>query len=482
MLPCVPRPVLAVLFCLSHAIAAAAVRPASIFTDHMVLQRDAAIPIWGTAKPGATVTVRFGDQQPTGLAQADGTWTVVLDPMPASDRPRELILADGHGEPKVIADVVVGDVWLGSGQSNMAWSMKQVLETKDFRPEVVERLQAEVAAADQPLIRFFNRGWKVCTPQSAPTASAVGFYFSLEVLHDQKVPVGFIQAAIGGSRIEPWISEEAFATCEAVNDELPAWKTMENPGERVGFCYGRVIEPWTRFPIKGILWYQGESNVAKGDIPARYAAKMRLLIESWRAAWGRADLPFYWVQLSPVAYTRGNEPDRLPAFQDAQRRVLALPRTGMAMTADVDDGAAGDLHPRNKWDVGRRLWRWAAWDTYGHKEIVPSGPLFQRLAIEGNEAVVFFQHVGPGLKVRDDGSLTGFEVRGEDGIYHPATALIRGTEVVVRSPEVPRPVAVRYNWHETAKRSLFNRDGLPASPFSSEASIHESPTLKGSAP
>lgn len=463
------------------------IRVAQAFADHMILQRNHAIPVWGTAKPGAEITIRFGNQTRQTRAGSDGVWNVHLDAMPACDKPQDLTLTEENGASRVITDVLVGDVWLGSGQSNMAWSMDMVAKTTDFRAEALEQVQKDIAGAANPLIRLYSGKWEVCSPTSVLTTSAVGYYFSLEVQRNQHIPVGFIKAAIGGSRIEPWISAGDFAACDALKEESAQWEAVKNPGERVGFLYDRVVAPWTRFPIRGILWYQGESNVAKGDTPLGYATKMALLIQSWRRAWGLETLPFYWVQLSPVAYTRGADPGRLPAFQEVQRRMLSLPHTGMAMTADVDDGRPGDLHPRNKWDVGRRLWRVAAWNVYGKKEMVPCGPLYKGLKTEGKNAVISFEHAGTGLVAHGGERLWGFELRDETGPWVAAEATIRGTEVVLQHADISKPAAARYNWHESAKRSLYNREGLPASPFCSEETLPvrserppgDSPPLQG---
>ena len=480
------------LVCLSFsATAVAAIKTPSCFSDHMLLQRDQVVPVWGTAKPGATVAVSFADQRQTAVAEADGKWQVQLKPMPASDQPRDLTLAEDGGASKVVfTDVLVGDIWLGAGQSNMAWTMQHVLDTKEFKPEVLARVQQEVTEANHSSIRLYypprlpaydGNKWLVCSPETVLHCSAVGYYFVREVLRDQKVPVGFISAGISGSRIEPWISSEAFGSSEVFKGQITSG-TSGAPtidGEPIQNLYNRCMRHWPPFALKGILWYQGESNILKGDKPSRYAAKMELLIKSWREAWGRKDLPFYFVQLPWVSYSKTKSsnatPETLPTYQDIQRRLLCLPHTGMAMTADEDDGRPGDLHPRNKWEVGRRLWLWAAWDTYGKKQTVPSGPLFKRLEARDQQAVLFFDHVGSGLMARDNKPLTGFEIRGQDGVYYPGNAAIRGSEVVVSNPQVQRPVAVRYNWNESAARSLFNKEGLPASPFSTEPGITDPP-------
>ena len=474
------------LICASSLTSAvAALKLPACFSDHMVLQREQVVPVWGTATAGATVTVSFGGQSKKAVTGADGKWRVELQPMPACDQGRDLVL-EGDGGKLLLTDVLVGDVWFGAGQSNIAWTMQHVLDTKDFKPEVLERAKQEVAEASLPSLRLFypprlpahdGNKWVQCSPETVLHSSAVGYYFSREVLRDQKVPVGFITAGVSGSRIEPWISLETFKGSELFRGTITSGssgKPMVDGGE-IQNLYERCISPWIPFALRGILWYQGESNILKGDKPSRYGAKMELLIGSWRQAWGREDLPFYFVQLPWFNYSKGKDtgatPQTLPTYQELQRRLLRLPHTGMAMTADQDDGRPGDLHPRNKWDVGRRLWLWAAWDSYGKKQIVPSGPLFKGLEVRAGQAILFFDHVGSGLSSRDGAPLTGFELRGDDGVYYPASATIQGAEVLVSSPQVQQPVAVRYNWTEAAPRSLFNKEGLPASPFSSEPSV-----------
>ncbi len=462
-------------------IAAGAVKPAQIFSDHMVLQRDQLVPVWGTATPGAPVSVTFGDQRKTAVAAADGQWRVTLDPMPACDKPRDLILEEGNSEAKVvIGDVLMGDVWLGSGQSNMAWTMEQVQASKS-NAAAWQQIQKEIDEAPDPRLRLFHSGkdpranaWQVCSRETVPLNSAVGYCFAREVVRGQQVPVGFITAALGGTPIENWISREAFRNSEAFKAESPANAPVVIDGLTAGVFYDSCIRPWASFALKGILWYQGENNLMKGDSPSRYSAKMELLISSWRKAWGREDLPFYYVQLSQMAYSKGKDskitPEALPAFQDLQRRLLALPHTGMAMTADAEP-YFGLLHPINKWDVGQRLWLWAARDCYGRKDVVPSGPLYKRMEVRDGKAVLFFDYVGGGLVTHDNELLSGFQIRGEDGVYHPGTAAIAGQQVVVSNPNVKQPAAVRYNWDEMARRSLFNREGLPASPFCTEPGI-----------
>ncbi|MGL4552595.1 MAG: sialate O-acetylesterase, partial [Gemmataceae bacterium] len=395
----------ALLLALAPA-ARADVKMPSVFGSHMVLQRDKPIQIFGFADPGEKVAVTLGDDKGSATATAQGTWKVTLPARKASAEGVTLTVA-GDGTTITHTDVLVGDVWVGSGQSNMEWSLLASASPKET-----------VAASSHPLIRLYHvpksqtttpqrdivATWRACSPKSSPQFSAVLYHFGVKLNKELDVPVGLINSSWGGSRIEPWTVTPADA------------KTKQSGG-----MYNAMIAPIAQFPVKGVIWYQGESNMAEGML---YRDRKATLIKDWRKFWGD-DLPFYFVQIAPWS---GYKVPKLPELWEAQCACLKIPGTGMAGTTDLVDDI-NDIHPKNKLDVADRLARWALNRTYGKKDVVVSGPLFKGVAFDGNRAVVTFAHAG-GLKTRDDKPVSDFEVAGEDGKFVPAEAKIEGDKVV----------------------------------------------------
>ncbi|HEY5316072.1 MAG TPA: sialate O-acetylesterase [Pirellulales bacterium] len=427
---------------LSAASAAhAEVKLPAVLGSHMVLQRDMPLPIWGSADPGEAVSVRLDDQTAETTTDAAGNWQVKLSPVAADGKSHRLVV---KGKNSIeLEDILYGEVWLGSGQSNMEWQLKNT-----------DGASEAIAAATHPQIRLFHvpkvqqkapakdvqASWKVCDPATVPAFSGVLYYFG-QRLHDElKVPVGLINDAWGGSPIEPWTIA----------------------GTHSGGMYNGMIAPVKPFALRGVIWYQGETNAMQKNGLAYYD-KMRALIEGWRRVWGQ-DLSFYFVQLAP--WDGRYEPGQLPALWEAQAASLKIPGTGMVVTTDLVDNLK-DIHPRNKRDVGQRLARWALAKDYGRKKLVYSGPLFRALTIEGNQARIEFAHADGGLKSRDGKPLTEFEIAGADGKFVPAEAVIDGDCVKVQSKEVTAPTQVRLGWRATANPNLVNAAGLPASPFQS---------------
>ena len=488
----------------------AEVRLPKIFGDHMVLQRDQPIPVWGWADAGAKVTVQLGDgEAATTHAGDDGRWQVRLAPR-AAGGPLQLTVS-GTNVVK-LTDVLVGEVWLCSGQSNM-----------EFQVSGTNNAAAEIAAAKFPRIRHIqiprrpagfpaqdvDAQWTVCTPDTVPTYTAVGYFFG-RYLHQQlDVPVGLINASWGGTLIAPWTPPCGFAQCRQVPalakilrqvqmtnptdpqykarlaqyiDGLNAWlikaretirapKPLAPPPEYPAALrpltshqspttlYNGMIHPLVPFAIRGAIWYQGESNHRDGML---YYEKMKALIGGWRDVWHEGAFPFYYVQIAPFEY--GNEsPGILPTLWEAQAKALDIPNTGMAVIHDI--GNLTNIHPRNKQEVGRRLALIALARTYGRKELVYSGPTFKSLAVEDNRLRVTFDHVGGGLIARDGKPLNWFEIVGPDTDFEKADARIDGATVVLSAPKVKHPVAVRFAWHKLAEPNLANKEGLPAVPF-----------------
>lgn len=446
---------------LTHA--GAESRFASLFQDHMVLQRDQPVPVWGTAPAGEKVTVRFAGQTHMTESGVDGTWRVTLKALKASAKGSVLEI-EGGGRCE---DVLVGDVWLLSGQSNMATGLSQSSGGREAAEAAnfpwLRILTTEKVRADTPQDRF-NGDWKVCTPQTINWFSAVGFYFALRVHEQTDVPIGLIQTAWAGSGIDPFITPEGFVT------EPTLSKAAD--GKNAGTIYNSRVHPLIPMAMTGGLWYQGESNGTDQD----YLAKMRALVAGWRSLWGR-EFPFYYVQISSWM------PEKISPYapkvgwaiaREAQMKALDIPRTGMVVTVDIGEG---DLHPPNKQDVGLRLARWALRDLYGQPELEVSGPLYRDYDVRGTWIEVSFDHVGGGVvsgwkpngepfELRPDEPLHEFEIAGEDRVWHPADTRILGDRVAVASEEVPNPVAVRYAFSQAPQQTnLYNRAGLPASPF-----------------
>lgn len=430
--------------------------PDPYFRSHAVLPRDVPIPVSGTGPKGTKVTVTFAGQAVSTTIE-NSKWEVTLAPMPASSTPATLTIA---GSTTTVAeDVVVGDVWLASGQSNM----ERQLGRRGPQQDIIGWKEA-VAQADYPLIRQYHvpqvssgddyqktfGTWTVCTPKTAPNFTAVGFFFARAVQPAAGVPIGIIHASKGGSRIESWMSQEA-------------WSSAPEPEKRAGQSFRKsnhyypMIAPFARIPIRGVLWYQGESNV---EFAAQYRSLFTSLISSWRALWRQPYLPFLFVQLPP-------HEKLVPEIREAQFQVLRDTRhTAMVVTTDLGD--AKDLHPPRKQEVGERLALAAKALVYGGKDEY-SGPQFRSATAEGNTLVLAFDHVAQGLTVQGGGELKGFTLAGPDGVFLPATARIVGSTVVVSNETIPNPTAVRYGWANVPDVNLANTAGLPASPFRSDA-------------
>ncbi len=482
------------------------VRVPHVFASHMVLQRDKALPIWGWAEPGEKVSVRLGDHSAEAQAGDDGRWRVTL---PAIGKGEDLTMTVAGKNTLTFEDVAIGEVWLCSGQSNMAMGVGACLNGK-----------AEVAAAELPAIRLFKvprklagfpqpdleATWQRCSPETVGSFSGAGYFFGRKLHRDLGVPVGLIDSSWGGSLIEPWTPPVGFASVpqlagfsrqiELANpatdaykqrlktylETLTAWMQTarsslkaETPLEPApGYpselrpldrrsaptaMYNAMIHPLVPYALRGAIWYQGESNRHDAML---YVQKTRALVTGWRKIWQTDDLPFYYVQLAPFIYGK-ESPDILAKMWEAQAAALCIPHTGMAVINDV--GNLTDIHPKNKQEVGRRLALIALAKTYGKQGVVWSGPVFKSMAIEDGRIRLHFDHVGGGLASRDGKPLTCFELMGEQTSYVHARADIDGDTIVVSSPEVSRPVAVRFAWRQDAVPNLMNKEALPVSAF-----------------
>lgn len=439
-----PGPILSILaaFAITPAIYADVTLPA-VLDSGMVIQRDQPVRIWGRADAGEKVQVSLGQEQKEVAADPGGRWMVELSPQQADGKPRQIKIKAGN--EIVLTDVLVGEVWIGSGQSNMEWQLRNTHGAKEA-----------IAAANHPQIRLFhvpkvqqpapaddvNAEWKACTSENVPAFSAVLYYFGKELHENLKVPVGLINSSWGGSPIEPWTIKDG----------------------KSGGMYNGMIAPLTNLSVRGSIWYQGETNVLQKNGLA-YAGKMKDLIEGWRTSFRNPNLAFHFVQIAP--WSGRYEPGQLPALWEAQVATLSIPHTGMAVTTDLVDNIA-DIHPRNKKDVGHRLSLWALTKTYGIADLVYSGPLYKAMAVEGATIRIKFAHTADGLKSGDGKPLNEFQIAGADGKFVDATAVIDGDSVVVTADAVKEPKHVRFGWHKVAMPNLVNSAGLPASPFQTD--------------
>jgi sialate O-acetylesterase len=501
---------LAGLFLLFNSTALLAdVKPAALFGNHMVLQQGMSVPVWGWAEPGEQVTVTIAGQTQTATAGADRKWMVRLADLKASADPIEMTIT-GKNTIK-ITDVLVGEVWLGSGQSNMDFvvsgDMAKYPRMAQRFAGVVNEAQ-EIAAANYPQIREFRvplktselpledvvGKWVVCTPESVPGFSAIGYFFSRDLQKAIKQPVGFITSAYGASCAQAWVSKEvlesdprlksimdafakqvaAFKSPPANNaapaQPAPSGKARGGRGGKGGgaanpftnqhnpyVLWNAMIKPIQPYAIKGVLWYQGESITEGLQL---YPVVMEHVITSWRKQWGQGDFPFYFVQLAAE-----DAASNRPEVREAQAQALKVPNTAMAVAMDI--GERTNVHPKNKQELCDRLARIARANVYGEK-IEYCGPTYESAQFEGNSVRVKFTHVSGGL-VAKGGPLKWFQVAGADRKFVDATAKIDGDAVVVSAPGVSVPVAVRYAWHRWPEgANLYNADGLPAPQFRSD--------------
>ncbi|MBE7169411.1 MAG: sialate O-acetylesterase [Williamsia sp.] len=439
----------------------------------MVLQQGKGVVIWGDGAVNEPVAVSFHGQVKRTVTTASGSWKIVLDPMPASSTPSAMTIAGSNAI--TLNNILVGEVWLCSGQSNMEYTMRK--NSKVVKEDVRKGAPIdELDHADNDAIRIFlvtsknlrnpdpaHLGWSPARDSALRSFSAAGYFFAKDLYAQLRIPIGVVSSAVPGSAIEPWL-DGTLAPAEEQASNGPVLKIDERiPGK----FFPTMVQPLAPFAIKGFLWYQGETNCFQNET-GEYTAKMKVLIEGWRRLWNDEGLPFYYVQIAPYYYSKsaGKYPltaETLPRFWEAQTAALRIPHTGMIVTSDLIISPE-DLHPAYKWEIGSRLARWALAETYG-KKIVPSGPLYKRMDVVKGTVELQFDYTGSGLVSSDGGPLLAFEIAGEDKQYVPARALIRGNKVIVSSPAVAKPLSVRFEWTETGKANFYNKEGLPAVPF-----------------
>ena len=481
----------------------AAVRLPAVFSDHMVLQQQMPLTVWGWAEPGERVEVEFRNQRVPVTADRDGRWSAWLAPETAGG-PFELTVR-GASTTQRFSDVLVGEVWIASGQSNMQWTVARAKdaakEMADAKHPQIRLFSVQRVTASKPLEDVSPAAWMVTTPETIREFSAVGYFFARELQATRNVPVGIIHSSWGGTPAEAWTSQRTLEQDPALQPVLWQYRRIEAeyPSGKYGFderqplwseaaaarqakgeiapgapgaprgapddphrpasLYNAMIAPLTPFAIRGAIWYQGETNALRSwDYQRLFSA----MIQDWRQAWNRGDFPFLFVQL---ANFRPNPPTPGVSWwshvREAQRLTLGLPNTAMASAIDI--GNPNDIHPLDKQEVGHRLALAARAVAYD-ESMTYAGPLYEGMSLQGDRIRIRFRHTGKGL-VLDTSKGSGFTVAGPDGRFVAALAVVEGDTLVVSSRDVVAPVAVRYAWEDDPVTSLRNREGLPASPF-----------------
>ncbi|MDZ4683758.1 MAG: sialate O-acetylesterase [Planctomycetaceae bacterium] len=472
----------------------------AIFTDHMVLQQGQKNRVWGTAAAGEKVTVSIGAQQHAATAGSDGKWMVSLEPLPVSSQPATLTIKGNN--TVAIQDVLVGEVWICSGQSNMAWSVNQSTDSD------LERLTAK-----HPQIRFisvpqvgtqepqsdFKGSWSACTPDTVGEFSGVGYFFGRQLHETLGVPIGLIDNAWGGSACEAWIRRDILASKPEYAALIARWEEEErnydknaaafdarvaaaktdgktpppanqHPRARMqgnarpGNIYNGVLKPTIGYGIRGAIWYQGESNASRAY---QYRELFPLMIQNWRDEWQQGDFPFYWVQLADYD-AKSDKPETGDSawaeLREAQTMTMKkLPKTGQAVIIDIGEGK--DIHPKNKLDVGKRLARWALAQDYG-VSVPYRSPEYASMEKQGSKVVLKFDHAGSGFRPFDTADARGFAIAGDDKKFVAAQGKVTGPNTIeVWSDAVTNPVAVRYAWADNPVCNVYSNDGLPLTPF-----------------
>jgi sialate O-acetylesterase len=515
-----------VLFLLTPFLAQAEVHLPKLFTDHMVLQQNKEITIWGTAFPGESITISLLNQKVMAITSPDGKWRIALKPMKATNTPFEIII---HGQnTKTLRDVLIGEVWVCSGQSNMDMT---VAREDRYWCGVINEAE-EVASANYPSIRVFDVDytpsmqvekdvtgkWEVCSPQTVGHFSAAAYFFAREIHQKYKIPVGLITTAYGASTAEAWTSYQALKARPNLNfllnnysqklekfyadsatlmttyrEKLAKWngdmaaakaesgdvtatqntnrkapRRPGNPDPRIDqhnpyILYNGMVAPLIPYTMRGVLWYQGESNTPS---VLQYREIMETMIADWRKAWNQGNFPFIYVQLANYQslITQPVKDDPTVLVREAQLQNLSVPNT--AMVVAMDNATANDynnIHPKNKQSIGLRLAIAAEGLVYKEKTEY-MGPVYKKMKVEGNKIRIYFNHTGTGLIVKGD-TLKGFAIAGSDKNWVWGNALIDGKTVVISNPAVPAPVAIRYGWAKNQIVNLYNKENLPASPF-----------------
>jgi sialate O-acetylesterase len=433
----------------------------SLFDDHMVLQQQSPTPIWGWAHPSQEITIKVSWDTTTIRTKSDNTtyWSTTLYTPPAGG-PYTITIKNAWGEQRILQDVMIGEVWLCSGQSNMEWAMETSGDGKQVLPQVndpnIRLFQVNKSAASFPQVHGEGQ-WKACNAETARYFSAVAYFFGKKLNRDLNVPIGLINASWGGTPAETWVPEGRILADAALKasaakqiDDRP-W-CPSNPG----VVYNSMIHPLIPFRVAGALWYQGESNTSA---PETYKHLMETLVTEWRRAFLN-DFPFYYVQIAPYTQYDGDSGVKL---REQQVEMLQIPKSGMVVISDLVDNVK-DIHPQYKKPVGERLANVALADTYGKKGIAYQSPIYKSFKVEKGKIRITFDYATGGLMAKGK-ELTEFEIAGADNKFYPAKAKIEGSTIVVSAKEVKNPVAVHFGWSNAAMPNLFSKEGLPVPSF-----------------
>jgi sialate O-acetylesterase len=465
-------PLISSLFVYPQIIVQKQLKLSGLFSDHMVLQQRSKVNFWGESDRGQKIkiTSSWGGRV-SATADAQGRWKVkLLTPKAGGPYIIDIKTAESDIE---IKDVLIGEVWLASGQSNMD------IPLKGWPPgDTIQNSAQEISKADYPDIRFlkvpFNTSatpldsaggkWIAASPETAGNFSATAYFYALKLHQQLRVPIGIVQSSIGGTPAEAWTSKDYLEKMGDFNEAIDRLKKRANKSppdsNSPTVLFNAMISPLIPYTVKGVIWYQGESNVGRAE---QYKRLFPLMIADWRTKWGR-ELPFYFVQIAPFLYSAADQKGQSQKLRDAQRYALKLPKTGMVTTLDI--GYLKTAHPPYKKEVGYRLARFALANDYG-QNLIASGPVYKKTIISGNKLIIKFRSVGSGLATSTQG-LFNFEIAGADSVYFPAQAKIINNKIVVSRASIIHPMYVRYAWTDSSTATLFNKEGLAAGTFTSE--------------
>ncbi|TKC09894.1 sialate O-acetylesterase [Pedobacter polaris] len=453
--------VILLISCFVQLVKAEVVLPA-IFSNGMVLQQKENVKFWGKARPNVNlvITTSWNNKTITVKTGADGNWRSNVN-TPVAGGPYTIILNDGN--KLILSDVLIGEVWVCSGQSNMEMPVKgfanqPVLGANDILLDAEEAgvrlFRIEKNLSRLPIEKISSK-WEVSSSKSVSEFSAVGYQFARFLQHNLKVPIGIIQTAYGGTDIEAWMTKNSLAGFSDFKNPSDTAKIIKNDP---AVLFNAMVNPIIGYQIKGVIWYQGENNRVN---PLTYDRKMAAMVKEWRALWEAGNWPFYYVQIAPNVYKDHKED--IPLLYEAQARAMSLIENS-GMVVSVDAGSQKTIHPPNKTIIAKRLAYWALAKNYNREAIAYLGPIYKSLKIEGEKAILNFEQIPLGLTAYDQ-KLIGFEIAGSDKIFIPADAVITGKTVVVKSEQVKNPMAVRYCFKDSAVGNLYNVEGLPLGPF-----------------
>ncbi len=435
------------------------IRLPALFGDDMVLQQKSEVPVWGWGEPGSEIKVTgsWNNDTVKALISNQAAWKVTLK-TPSAGGPYTISIKGG--EVVTLKNVMIGEVWICSGQSNMEWSADNKFnnseeEVRNASHPDIRLFHVKKLGSESPQDNCFAR-WEPCTPETMHSFSAIGYFFARDLQQNLKIPVGIIEVAWGGTPAEVWVKKEIVESDPLLKSCASELQTYNWWPSKPGVVYNAMIAPLLPFRIAGAIWYQGESNTGN---PESYRKLFRTLIESWRTDFG-SEFPFYYVQIAPFAYGKDT---RAPLIREMQMQTMDVPNTGMVVVSDLVDDVK-NIHPRDKQNVGKRLASWALGETYNVKGLVYKHPLYQSMKVEKSRVRITFENVTDGLKATGN-EITSFEIAGSDQVFRPAKVKIEGNGVVVWSKEVKAPVAVRFSWSNDGIGNLFSREGLPVAPF-----------------